>query len=196
MVTYISSWARQIIVSVVIAIILEMILSPNSKNTKYIKTVIGIYVVYSIIAPGISLVGGNLIDFSNIDYENYFANSEIYQNIEESINDIENDSFEEKYKLNLKQDIENKLREKNYIVSNIDLKINLESGEEYGRIESIEISLSKGDSKEEEEKILINKINIGNTNNQNKITKTEEEDIKSFINQEYGVEINSISLKY
>ena len=54
MVTYISSWARQVIVSVVVAIILEMILSPNSKSTKYIKTVIGIYVVYAIIAPGLN----------------------------------------------------------------------------------------------------------------------------------------------
>ena len=66
MITYISSWARQVIVSVVVAIILEMILSPNSKSTKYIKTVIGIYVVYTIIAPGLKLIGGKNLDFSNI----------------------------------------------------------------------------------------------------------------------------------
>ena len=133
MITYISSWARQVIVSVVVAIILEMILSPNSKSTKYIKTVIGIYVVYTIIAPGLKLIGGKNLDFANIDYENYLTSSEIYQNLESSVEKIETNNFEETYKLNLKQDMENKLREKGYIVSNIKLEVNLEENNEQYR---------------------------------------------------------------
>ena len=144
MITYISSWARQVIVSVVVAIILEMILSPNSKSTKYIKTVIGIYVVYTIIAPGLKLIGGKNLDFANIDYENYLTSSEIYQNLESSVEKIETNNFEETYKLNLKQDMENKLREKGYIVSNIKLEVNLEENNEtYGRIENIELNISR-----------------------------------------------------
>lgn len=156
MITYISSWARQVIVSVVVAIILEMILSPNSKSTKYIKTVIGIYVVYTIIAPGLKLIGGKNLDFGNIDYENYLTSSEIYQNLESSVEKIETNNFEETYKLNLKQDMENKLREKGYIVSNIKLEVNLEENSEtYGRIENIELNISKS-------------VNEGNNENEKK----------------------------
>lgn len=160
MVTYISSWARQIIVSVVLAIILEMVLSPDSKSTKYIKTVIGIYVVYAIIAPALNLIGGKSLDFASIDYENYFTNSDIYQNIESNIIELDNDNFEETYKLNLRQDIENKLRQKGFIVSNIKLEVNLEENSvEYGEIKEIEISLSKKGEDKNENKTNENKVN-------------------------------------
>ena len=205
MVTYISSWARQVIVSVVVAIILEMILSPNSKSTKYIKTVIGIYVVYAIIAPGINLIGGKKLNFSNIDYENYFTSSDIYQNLESSVEEIENETFEETYKLNLKQDIENKLRDKGFIVSNIKLQVNLEEdSKNYGQIEQIEISLSKkGEDKNQndinENKISINKIDVGDNvtrpKNKENITQEEEIIIREFIIEEYGIEKNNILIR-
>lgn len=205
MVTYISSWARQVIVSVVVAIILEMILSPNSKSTKYIKTVIGIYVVYAIIAPGLNLIGGKKLNFSNIDYENYFTSSDIYQNLESSVEEIENETFEETYKLNLKQDIENKLRDKGFIVSNIKLQVNLEEdSKNYGQIEQIEISLSKkGEDKNQndinENKISINKIDVGDNvtrpKNKENITQEEEIIIREFIIEEYGIEKNNILIR-
>ena len=206
MITYISSWARQVIVSVVVAIILEMILSPDSKSTKYIKTVIGIYVVYAIIAPGLSLIGGNNLDFSNIDYENYFTNSAIYQNLESNVEKIETDSFEETYKLNLKQDIENKLREKGFIVSNINLEVDLEEdSEEYGEIKEIEISLSKKQENKNQNavnEISVNKIDVGSSSNnvqktesKSSLTEGEEITIREFISGEYGIEKNSILIR-
>ena len=204
MIAYISSWSRQVIVSVVVAIILEMVLSPNSKSTKYIKTVIGIYIVYAIIAPGLNLIGGKNLDFSNIDYENYFTNSDIYQNLESNVKKIETDSFEETYKLNLKQDIENKLREKGYIVSNIRLEVDLkEDSNEYGEIKEIEISLSKkGENKNQNEvnEISVNKITVGSRGNnvhkaESSLTVDEEITIREFISGEYGIEKNSISIR-
>lgn len=212
MVTYISSWARQVIVSVVIAIILEMILSPNSKSTKYIKTVIGIYVVYAIIAPGLNLIGGKNLNFTNIDYENYFASSEIYQNLESNVEKIENHTFEETYKLNLKQDIENKLREKGFIVSNMKLEVDLEeNSNKYGEIKEIEISLSKKgeeENKNQDNQIAINKITVGSSTKHNllneitseeitsgEITKEDESIIKDFVNVEYGIERNKILIR-
>lgn len=200
MVTYISSWARQVIVSVVVAIILEMILSPNSKSTKYIKTVIGIYIVYTIIAPGLRLIGGKNLDFANIDYENYFTSSEIYQNLESNVSKMETDSFEETYKLNLKQDMENKLREKGFIVSNIKLEVNVEeNSEQYGRIKQIEIKLSKKEEdKNEQNEISVNKITIGESsaNTQGtEITEKEESEIKRFLSEEYGIDNKYIAIR-
>ena len=202
MITYISSWARQVIVSVVVAIILEMILSPNSKSTKYIKTVIGIYVVYTIIAPGLKLIGGKNLDFANIDYENYLTSSEIYQNLESSVEKIETNNFEETYKLNLKQDMENKLREKGYIVSNIKLEVNLEENSEtYGRIENIELNISKsvneGNNENEKNEIAVNKIKIGEQTNstiKKELTEEEEREIKMFMSEEYGINNKQISI--
>lgn len=203
MITYISSWARQVIVSVVVAIILEMILSPNSKSTKYIKTVIGIYVVYTIIAPGLKLIGGKNLDFANIDYENYLTSSEIYQNLESSVEKIETNNFEETYKLNLKQDMENKLREKGYIVSNIKLEVNLEENNEtYGRIENIELNISRNvnedNNENEKNEIAVNKIKIGeqiNSTIKKELTEEEERDIKMFISEEYGINNKQISIR-
>ena len=203
MITYISSWARQVIVSVVVAIILEMILSPNSKSTKYIKTVIGIYVVYTIIAPGLKLIGGKNLDFANIDYENYLTSSEIYQNLESSVEKIETNNFEETYKLNLKQDMENKLREKGYIVSNIKLEVNLEENNEtYGRIENIELNISRNvnedNNENEKNEIAVNKIKIGeqiNSTIKKELTEEEEREIKMFMSEEYGINNKQISIR-
>ena len=203
MITYISSWARQVIVSVVVAIILEMILSPNSKSTKYIKTVIGIYVVYTIIAPGLKLIGGKNLDFANIDYENYLTSSEIYQNLESSVEKIETNNFEETYKLNLKPDMENKLREKGYIVSNIKLEVNLEENNEtYGRIKNIELNISRNvnedNNENEKNEIAVNKIKIGeqiNSTIKKELTEEEEREIKMFMSEEYGINNKQISIR-
>ena len=46
----ISTWSRGIVISVIITIVIEMIL-PDNNSKKYIKIVLGIFVVYSIISP-------------------------------------------------------------------------------------------------------------------------------------------------
>lgn len=58
MINNISSWAEQVIIAVIIATIIEMIL-PNGNSKKYIKTVIGVYIVYTIISPVITLITRN-----------------------------------------------------------------------------------------------------------------------------------------
>lgn len=187
MVTYISSWARQIILAVIVGIILEMILSPKSKNTKYIKTVIGIYVMYTIIVPVMNLINGEEIDFSNIDYEKYFTNTDIYAEMEENIKEVADNNFKESFELNLKQDIENKLNKKGFIVSSVKLQIELnEKSEEYGSIKEIEIGVSKKEKVNEE--IVVNKVNIEEQEESNILSEKEENNIKEFLRQEYGTD--------
>jgi len=194
MIKYINSWARQVILAVMISTILEMILSQKSKNTKYIKTVIGIYVMYAMIAPGINLINGKKIDFAEFEYEKYLTNNEIYSKMEENINEIAENNFKENYELNLKQDIENKLNKKGYIVSNIQMKIELnEESEEYGVIEEIKIGISKKEIRNDENKIQVNKIEIGeNVIYESNISENDEKKIKIFLNQEYGIEYEKI----
>ena len=73
MINFMSSWAEQIVLAVVVATIIEMIL-PKNKNKKYIQMVIGVYVLFNIISPIIK----NKDDFSIEKYsiENYQTKSQ------------------------------------------------------------------------------------------------------------------------
>lgn len=55
MINNISSWAEQLIIAVIIATILEIIL-PKGNSKKYIKTIIGIYILYTIISPVLNFI--------------------------------------------------------------------------------------------------------------------------------------------
>lgn len=68
MIKFLSSWAEQIVLAVIIGTIIELIL-PNSKNKKYVKMVIGIYILFNIISPVIK--NKDKIAFEEIDFEKY-----------------------------------------------------------------------------------------------------------------------------
>ena len=50
MVSFISSWVQGIIIAVIISTIIEMIL-PDGNIKKYVRTVIGTFIVFVIISP-------------------------------------------------------------------------------------------------------------------------------------------------
>ena len=102
MIQWISSWTSGIVVAVVLATLIEMLL-PNGNNKKYVKTVIGIFVLFSIIAPIIDNISS-----THISQEVDFAIEE-----QEKIEEIDtNKNIEEVYRKNMEQDIKNKLQEK------------------------------------------------------------------------------------
>ena len=49
MIEFISNWASGIIVTIIVITILEMLL-PNNKNKKYIKVLMGIYLIFCMIS--------------------------------------------------------------------------------------------------------------------------------------------------
>ena len=55
----ISLWASQIIIAVIIGTIIEMIL-PKGNNKKYIKVVIGVYILFTILSPVITNAYGRI----------------------------------------------------------------------------------------------------------------------------------------
>ena len=89
MVPKISLWCRNIVIVVVISSIIEMIL-PDNKNKKYIKVVIGITILFTIIHPII----GNSFDNISLELENSLT-----------MNVVNNS--EENYKSEIKNSIEN-----------------------------------------------------------------------------------------
>jgi len=197
---WISSWAQQVIVAIVIATLLEMIL-PNGNNKKYIKTVIGIYVLFVIISPIISKgVSGKLI-FDEFKYEDYFKNDTIYNNISNEISNKINTNVEQTYITSLKQDIIMKLENKGFVINEINMEVDLNDDKNYGMIKYITMSvLKKIESQENDDNIKVNEIQIGNTykskqfdiEKANNITASEERQIKDYIKEEYGIKKENI----
>lgn len=201
MVSAISSWAEQIIIAIIIATILEMII-PDCKNKKYVKTVIGLYILFTILSPVIKNVIKGDISFASSDYLG--SMNEISDSYNK-FNNITNNNIQDTYILSLKQDITGKLYKKGYIASII--KIDIEENEEnYGQINSLNINLSKKPEDEETKtksnnNISINKVEIENKTTTNKTVKSnttindkEIKEVKEYLNSEYGVDINNIKI--
>lgn len=197
MVTAISSWAEQIIIAIMIATIFEMIL-PDCKNKKYVKTVIGLYILFTILSPIIKNIPNGDISFASSEYTKKISeNFTSYQKID----DVKNNNIQDTYILSLKQDIQGKLNKKGYVVAIINIEIEKQDEETYGQINKLTISLSK---KPQEEKnsnsnILINKIQIENTVNNNKTTNlkiddNEKKELREYLSNEYGVKTDNIKI--
>ena len=50
MINFLSSWVKSLSLSLILVSILEMVL-PNNKTKKYVKMVMGLYILFSIVAP-------------------------------------------------------------------------------------------------------------------------------------------------
>ena len=72
---WVSGWIQGIIIAVIISTIIEMIL-PEGNSKKYIKVVIGVYILFSIVSPVISKVTGSSFNLTDIiDLEEYIEAS-------------------------------------------------------------------------------------------------------------------------
>ncbi|MCI8352843.1 MAG: stage III sporulation protein AF [Clostridia bacterium] len=203
MIDFLSTWAEQIIVAVIIASIIEMIL-PSGNNKKYIKAVIGVYILFTIISPILAKITN--IDLDNLDYEKYFKEMDTSQTISQSLTKNNDKSIEEIYENNIKQDMKEKLKEQGYIVEKIELYIEFKNELNYGKISSVNLSVYKQKEEKSATKtnaITVNKIEkvtIGNTleNATNNVIKedikeNEKSEIKKYISSVY--EINKKSIK-
>ena len=65
MIEFISSWAQGIVVAVIIATIIEMI-APEGHSKKYIKVVIGVYILFQIVSPILEKVTNKSFAISSI----------------------------------------------------------------------------------------------------------------------------------
>ena len=100
MIIFIKTWVSQIIVAVIIGAIIELIL-PNGNNKKYIKMIIGMYVLFTIIQPVVTKITGNNLEITNFNYKKYFDEDII----ESSTQDFENNNsklIEQAYINNIK----------------------------------------------------------------------------------------------
>lgn len=181
MVSFINSWIKGIIIVVIITIIIEMIL-PEGKNKKYIKIVIGLYIMFVIISPIFSKITNKKIDVGKI--------LEDYQIQETQINAIDNTQYIENiYKNNIKENIISNLKNMGYIVADMEVFINTEETR-YGQIEKINLQIQEKSNIQK-----IEAVNIDKDNKQEESNIINEEDRKkmlTYLINNYGVSEKNI----
>ena len=199
MLEWFRSWATGIVIAVIIATIIEMIL-PNSTSKKYIKIIIGIFIVYTIISPVIgSFKGEDLNNYMKV--ENYIQSSSNALQTNE-VSDNAQSSIKKIYAQNLQNDLKTKLKEKGYISNNINISI---SNDDKYNIERIDIKVDEkvtnsNQDKKQVKTIVDNikaiKIKVKKDDSQNNaiITENDKNEIKEYIKQIYQIDLNNINV--
>lgn len=205
MIFWLNSWAQGIIVAVVIATIIELIL-PEGSCKKYVKVVIGIYILFTIIAPVIGKVSKKDIDINDIlntqKYEQEISknNNDIYKKFESN----NSRTIKDIYVSNLETDIKSKLKDKGYEVINTYIKV--KNDKNYS-IDKISVDVVKKENSKQNEKENKNEsienisINIQISNDKNSeesktvsINETEKQNIKKYLSDTYQLEETNIKI--
>lgn len=197
MVEWISGWVQGIIVAVIIATIIEMLL-PEGSSKKYIKVVVGIYILFTIVSPVITKITNKEFKLSDmIDLDEYIetiSRDNTYNELENS----NNDNIKEVYISSLKADIKGKVENKGYNVES--MEIDIKDNDEY-TINNITIFISKLDEQKENSNIeIVNKIEINistsnqkNVNNEKEeVSKKEKNEIKEYLSSVYELPEDNI----
>lgn len=216
MIKILSDWAKGLGVAIVAVSILEMLL-PNNKTKKYVKMVMGIYILFNIISPFVQ--NKEIFNINNFDLNDYVETGSTIEVNQKSMDD----RIQELYIEELEKDITNKLTLKGYEIEKCKVTAKLENNKDESKVTKIRIIAKKQESSDEERnqkqenenkvenKIVteiqkIRKIDTSiNSNDKNeiiqedndseklkndedkKLTKTEIRNIKKFLIEEYGV---------
>ena len=210
MIENLSTWAKNITLAVVVVSLIEMIL-PNNKTKKYVKVVMGIYILWNIISPIVSK--DITLDFDNI------INGISTQTISTTSQSVDQTSMDRRLKEiceeELEKDIRNKIEENSYIVNSCDveIEIKMEQGtQEISDIKKIVLNIEKSEKQQTEnnqekdegtsvENIMvqevqrIRKVQIGEkvdeqksqNDEESKIGESDIQNIKKILWEEYGV---------
>lgn len=171
MIEIIKNWCEGIIIAIIICLIVELLI-PEGNNKKYVKVVMGIYIVFTVINP--------LLKFIDYNYDFYemfgFQVEETYSEMDNNIKDVYIIGIEE----NLKQELENLGYNINFV------KVEVDSN--YENIEKIELQVNS----KKEENTIIEPVIIGENSN---VEKENYEDIICFLKENYLVNDSQIIFK-
>jgi len=199
MIDFLREWIEQIAVAVIIASIFEMIL-PDGKIKKYIKMILGIFIVFNMISPFVN--GSTLYDFNVNDIVSDYMGEIKVNDTDSSIDS----KVEELYIEELEKDIVKTVEEQGYIVDSCDIEAVVYSDNEEAGISKINITISSknDDSTEESEHLEISdveeveiEVNIDNTNNNEKNNSITEKDIKKlkkYLSDYYEIDKDIINI--
>ena len=192
---WISGWIQGIIIAVIIGTIIEMLL-PDGNCKKYVKVVIGVYILFSIVSPVITKVTGNEFRVSDIyDINTYIEVST--KSSQENIENSQQNQIKQVYITNLKNDMKQKIQEKGYSVKSLTLEI---SNDEQYTLKKIFAQVSKRKNEENNEVKGVNEINITISNTTENIevdisiSTKEQNDLKAYLSGIYNLEEKNINI--
>lgn len=179
MLDFLVSWAEQLIIALIIIVMVEMII-PNSSYRKYIKVILGIFIIYTIFSP---IIGNKINEF---DFSKTLSFQE--NNIANTTNQSQtnyNKQIEETYKEKFKETLEEDLKEKGYEIDKFETEVKYD-GENIST-ENLKIYIKKINNIQGN----IEKVTI---TEKSKIEENEIEKLKKDISQNYNVDISKISI--
>lgn len=181
---WVSNWAEAIIIAVIIATIIEMIL-PEGSSKKYIKVVIGVYILFTVISPILTKLSGRSLAVSDIiDLDKYIEEVEEKKIEQNKLKENNSSSIRDIYIGNLKADIQNKLKGKGYVVTNIELDVGYDDNY---TLYQIKLNVNKEEDEKEKENYndtstnieVVNEVNISILNVANETNKDINKEKKS-----------------
>ena len=169
MIEFLVSWAEQLIIALIIIIIIEIILPNGNNYKKYIKVVLGIFLVYTIINP---IVGEKI---NNIKFK------EVNTNIQNNINYDE--QIEKKFKIKFEENINEFLSKNGYELEKIEQDVTYKNQEI--EINKLKLKIEKQNQEKEKKK----------EKKQEKITDEEIKEIASKISDNYEIDESKIIIE-
>ena len=209
MIEFISDWAKSLGLAIIIVSILEMLL-PNNKTKKYIKVIMGIYILFNIISPFVK--NKEIFNLKEIDLEAYSSTQQSNEEVDQTSMDKR---IIDLYEKELEKDIKDKLTKKGYIISNCRVIAKIGNKDEDTHITKIKLQIrskSEENSQEVQNNNLENKIlvevqkikpietNINENkkdesiNSEQMISNADIQNVKKFLMEEYGVNENCLEI--
>ena len=182
---------------------------PEGNSKKYIKVVIGIYVLFTIVSPVITKISGKEIQVSDIlDLDEYIEEAKTASETQNQMELQNEDNILSIYVSGIKEDMKAKIEAKGYVVNNIDIKVANDGSYTIQSIaldvENTDTSSSESLNQKDEENLVgnvegINKIDISisinstETNESNKDSSTENNSTENNSSENSNIENNSSS---
>lgn len=167
MIGIIRGWCEGIIIAIIISVIIELLI-PEGNNKKYVKVVVGVYIIFVTINPILKL----------IDYDFTFENIFDLETQEASIN-LDTD-IKDVYILGIEETVKKEIEDLGYNVNSVIVRVD----KNYENIESIEISVTE----KEGNTINVDPVIIGD----NIKPKIKYDDITKFLVENYLVDKEKI----
>ena len=192
---------------------------PEGNSKKYIKVVIGVYVLFTIVSPLITLFTGKSIEVSNIlELDKYIEEAKDAAKVQNNIQSDNESNIMNIYSSGIKEDMKAKIEAKGYAVNSIEVGI---ANDETYAIQSITLYVEKmEDEASEEENIIVNttenlvdpvemvnkvEISIGESNTtlnndeneserKNNLTYSEKKNLKSYLSGVYEIDEDNITI--
>ncbi len=172
MILKIKAWCEGIIIAIIISIIIEMLLT-EGKNKKYVKVVIGIYVMFVVLNPILEIINYDIKFEELLGFEEEIS---VSTSLDTNMKDV--------YVVGIQETIKEEISEMGYIVKNVEIEVD----SNYENIEKIELSVEEGDDKIKS----IEPIIIGNKENKSNLKYT---DIMAYLVENYSVSEDKIVFK-